>query len=161
MKTIDQRSRRERELERLLRRDGAFRALQPDATRIAAPGAHVLGKRCELREVLVDAVGNEIAGALATDEQSFSRETVDRLAYRNAGNAEILGELALGGKRIVGTENPLFDRVAEPALKLLVERKAFVRVEIAQDLCQRRHARTPGRRLHAGPDRIPFRHFVQ
>src|SRR5205085_11051626 len=118
VKTIDQRAGRERELERLLRRDRAFRAFQPDAARIAAAGAHVLGKRRELGEVLVDAVGNEVARALAAHQQSFGGETIDRFAYGHARNAQILGELALRGKRIVGTEDALFDRVAKAALKL-------------------------------------------
>jgi hypothetical protein len=77
-------------------------AVHPHAARLASAGAHVLGERGQLGEVLLDAIADEGAGPLLADQQAVFDQLVDGLAHRDARDLEHLGEIALGWQRIVG-----------------------------------------------------------
>ena len=55
-----------------------------------------------------------------TPEEALLDQAVDGLAHRDARDRQVGGELALGGQRVVGTQDPLLDRLAQGPLQLLV-----------------------------------------
>ena len=70
---------------------------------------------------------------MAAHEKAFLDQPVDGLAHRDARNLEIGGDLALGGKRVVGRQHVVLDGFPERALQLLVERLLAIRVERLED----------------------------
>ena len=59
----------------------------------------------------------------------FLHQARDRLAHRDARNAELLGEIALAGKRGIGLERALADRLLDGLLELEIERRGIAVVQ--------------------------------
>jgi hypothetical protein len=97
-------------------------AADPLAARYASARDHVLGERRQLGEALFHARGDEGARALATRQQAFADQAVQRLADGDARDAELVGHVPLGGQGVVGRQHLLLDGLAQRALQLLVER---------------------------------------
>jgi len=77
---------------------------------------HVFRKGRQLGKALFHPGGDEGAGALAAGEQALADQAVQRLAHRDARDAELLGHVPLGGQGVVGTQDLLVDRLAQGAL---------------------------------------------
>ena len=104
--------------------------------RRAASRPHVLGKRGQHREVLVDARRHEIARALPPHQQTVGHQPVERLAHRNARYGEIRGQIAFRGQRVVGPQEAAVDGLAQRPLQLLIQRQVATTVERADCFCE-------------------------
>ena len=79
---------------------------------------------------------DEGAGALASHEQAFVHEAVDGLAHGDARDRELGRQVALGGQRVVGSQQTALHRLAQRPLQLLVKGQAARFIEHSYGLRQ-------------------------
>ncbi|MNE38453.1 hypothetical protein D3C80_1323500 [compost metagenome] len=99
-------------------------AFQPFGTGDEAAPRHVLGKRGELGQRLLDPrqrLDDERAGPVLARKQPVLDQIVDRLAHRHTADIGIVCQIALGRQRIAMTElagkNGLFKALAQFQVK--------------------------------------------
>jgi hypothetical protein len=88
------------------------------------------------KEGSFEAIADKRTRTLLAHEQAFCDEAVDRLAHSDARDGKFFGEITLGRQCVVRPQHTAFNRVAEPALYLLIERQGVCFVERPQNLRQ-------------------------
>ena len=93
---------------------------------LAATRDQVFREGRQLGEALVDARGDKGAGAPAAGQQAFGDQAVYRLAYRDARDVEILGQVAFRRNGVVLMQLAALDGVAQVSLQLQVQRRGII-----------------------------------
>jgi hypothetical protein len=104
-------------------------APQPARTRRVAALLQLLGKARQVRQRLLDARRDVVAGTAAAHHQALLDQLVDRLARGDARDVELLGQGALGGQRLVGLVAAVAHVLDQLARQLHVQRRIVVQID--------------------------------